>query len=207
MFHKLTGAALAVLLSFGTAQAATVGAFTFDDNAFADSGVIARTIGGTRGPASNPAGLADGNLSSAANLNDSFVEFLFTDNVLINGAGDDLVIFTNTNNNVIRLTTGYGDNDQWYFGSTTFVGVNETGNTSGYGLAAVSFDLSDLGFADGAEVTGGLYLSRGGVFTTVWDVAALNSRSASPNAQVPLPAGLPLLLGALGAFGAMRRFR
>lgn len=94
MCNEIFASALALNLLSGAAQAATVGSFTFDDTAFADTAIIAATTCGTHGP---------GN---------------------------------------------------W-----------------------------------------------GGVFTTVWDVAALNSHDVvivSDPDVVPLPTGLPLLFGALG---------
>lgn len=207
MFQRLTTTLLALALSIGTAHAATVGSFTFDDNAFADDAMVALTIPGTRGPAQSPASAADGDLSTASNLNDSFVELFFTDNVLINGPGDDIVIFSNSNNNVIRLWAGL-NNGPWTTGiGSTIVPVDAPGNTSGFGIAAATIDLSTLGYADGAEITDGIYLARGGVFTTVWDVAALNSRDTTPPppSTVPLPAGIPLLFSALVAFAFLRR--
>ncbi|ABD53636.1 VPLPA-CTERM sorting domain-containing protein [Jannaschia sp. CCS1] len=211
MYHRLVALCWALVLSVGTSQAETVGPFNFDNNAFADGAAIAATVAGTRGPAVGVASAADGNLASAANLNDSFVELFFTDNVLINGAGDDIVIFTNTNNNTVRLTTASTTAVPWVTGISTFIASGEPGNTSGFSLSGQSIDLSDLGFADGAEVTDGLFIYGGGVFTTVWDVAALNSGDAGPTDPppnpVPLPAGFVLLLGGLGALSLARRKR
>ena len=205
MFKRFLPPACALILSAGASYAATIGSFTFADNAFADNASTSLTTGGTRGPAVSPASAADGDFSTASNLNDSFVEIFFTDNILVNGAGADLVIFTNTNNNVIRLTAAASTNAPFVTGSSTFIPVGATGNTSGFSLSAASIDLSDLGFADGAEITDGLFLSRGGVFTTVWDVGALNSRDVPGPNPVPLPAGLPLLLLALGVLKVFRR--
>lgn len=196
-------AAAAMALIGNTASALVVGGFNFDDDAFADRAVIALTTSGTLGPAVGVGAAADGDLSTATNLNDSFVEIFFDDNVLINGAGDDLVIFGGTNNNTIRLSTG-PQTPPSFVGGPNFIPSSAPGNTSGFSLNGATFDLSDLGFADGAEVVDGLFLSRGGVFTTVWDVGALNSRSVS---AVPLPASLPLMLGAIGIFGLVRRLR
>jgi len=196
-------AAAAMALFGNTASALVVGDFIFDDDAFADRAVISSTVSGTRGPAVGVESAADGDLSTAANINDSFVEIFFDDNVLINGPGEDIVIFSGTNNNVIRLSTG--PQTAVVTGSGNFIPSGATGNTSGFSLNGAAIDLSTLGFADGAEVTDGLFLSRGGVFTTVWDVAALNSRSVV--SAVPLPASLPLMLGAIGVLGLVRRLR
>lgn len=205
MFQKILLSACAGALFAGTATAATIGSFTFDDNAFADNAVIALTTGT---PADSPASAADGDLSTATNLNDSFVELFFTDNVLFNGVGDDLVIFGGTNNNVIRLYGAADDNTPWLQGTNNFVPSGAAGNTSGFSLNGATFDLSDLGFADGEEVTSGLFISRGGIFTTVWDVAALNSRDVQtppPPSPIPLPAGMPLLVAGLGGLALLRR--
>lgn len=210
MFHGFCASAMLLTLLVGAAQAATVGSFTFNDNAWADDAVVAATVAGTLGPAAGPAAAADGDLTTAANLNDSFVQIFFTDNVLVNGLGADLIVFGGTNNNTIRVSTGQGT--PWITGANNFIPTGATGNSSGFSLNGALIDLSDLGFADGAEVTDSLFLSRGGVFSTLWDVAALNSRdivvppNPDPN-KVPLPAGLPLLVAGLGALGVMRRRR
>ncbi|MFL4471935.1 VPLPA-CTERM sorting domain-containing protein [Tateyamaria armeniaca] len=219
MFKFLTAAFVASGVMAGAASATTVSfttfpnsfnnnpeTLTFDANAWADNATIASTAGGGT-PAASPASGADGDLSTATNLNNSIVEISFTDNVLINGAGADLVIFQNTNNNVIQLSSGATFPNLASGTFRGFIRANEPGNTSGFEIGVLEFDLSDLGFADGAEVTDGLFLRRASIFSTVWDVAALNSRSvvAPPVNPVPLPAGLPLLLAGLGVFALLRR--
>lgn len=207
----------AMLALAGTAaQAVTIGSLSFDQEAFADNASIALTVGGTRGPAQSPASGADGDFTTATNLNDSFVELVFTDNVLFNGPGADLVIFRNTNNNVIRVSLGAGTNFSVVTSgslgnSFESISASDPGNPTQFGFTAALIDLSTLGVADGAEFTDGIFLSRGGVFTTVWDVAALNSRDVITNppnpAAVPLPAAAWMLIAAIGGLAALGRNR
>ncbi|MEM6374077.1 MAG: VPLPA-CTERM sorting domain-containing protein [Pseudomonadota bacterium] len=219
MFKFLTAAFVASCVLAGAASATTVSfttfptsfninpqTLTFDADAWADNAEIVSTSSGGI-PASSPEGGADGDLATATNLNNSVVEISFTDNVLINGQGNDLVIFQNTNNNVIQLSAETTFTTLGVQSPVQFIRANEPNNTSGFQIGVFEFDLSDLGFAPGAEVTDGLFLRRASVFGTVWDVAALNSRSvvSPPVNPVPLPAGLPLLLVGLGALGMLRR--
>lgn len=207
MFKYTKAAGLAMLMGCGAVQASTVtiGGFTFDESAFADNAEIVATNGSIA--AVNPGAGTDGDLTTATNLNDSVVEIFFENNVLINGPGADLVVFQGTNNNTIVLRDVPGPGTT-LAGTLNFIPSSDPTNPSGFALNAATYDLSDLGYAEGVEFTDGLFLRRGGIFSTVWDVAALNSRAVviDPGpGTIPLPAGLPLLMGALAVFGWMRR--
>jgi hypothetical protein len=86
-----------------------------------------------------------------------------------------------------------------------FLGTFNAGEGgANFGGGIYGWDLSDYGFADGQAYAGGLRIVPGGIFSRVYDIAALNSRPAAP---VPLQAGLPLLLAGLGGLAVLRRRR
>ena len=141
-----------ICLSFGAAQAATIGTYTFDDNAFADAAEISTGVGG----AGVPAAAADGDLGTEFQLNMNLagnpvatVAFSFTDNVLFNGPGIDLIAFGDNNNGRLRLERIGVKGPFQGAGLGTF-GVGEGGALYGGGING--WDLSDFGFgADGTE--------------------------------------------------------
>ncbi len=107
MFRKLIGAfvGLAMMGMAGTANAITIGSFTFDQNAFADAvGTTTGTITTFETIATPPFFLIDQILVGAAltgsDLNSGVfcdlsctIELLFTDNTVVNRVGTDLILF------------------------------------------------------------------------------------------------------------------
>lgn len=195
---------LITALTGGGAAAATVGTITFDDNAWADG---VRLISGFGDGV--PAHPADGNTSSIFNLvggnENAKIEILFTDNLLRNGDGDDLVLFYGSNNNALSVTIN--DVTKSTNGrSFDFIANGGVGNNSGFSIIATKFDLDEFNIAAGATLSGGIFLEAGGIVGAVNDVAALNSTAVPDATVVPLPATLPLLAGGLAMIAAMRRW-
>jgi hypothetical protein len=134
-----------------------------------------------------------------SNASSAYLHLGFTDNVLVNGPGDDLVVWE----------VGTPDN----FGmSLTVGGVVHTIVSVASGLADCgAFDcniaylnLDDLGVAAGAAVTSlvfnmGFPFANTSTSPTLGAAAALNSRS------VPEPGSVLLLLGALSVLALRRR--
>lgn len=191
-------------LAGGGAAAATVGTLTFDDDAWADSVVLTSGVG-----TGDPAAAADGDASTIFDLrNDTAgnatIEVLFTDNLLKNGPGDDLVVFYGSNNNALNVMIN-GQSDSTAGKPFVFVANGGVGNNSGFSILGTSFDLDHFGIAADATLSGGIFLSMGGIFGSVHDVAALNSTDVAGATVVPLPATLPLLAGGLLMAAAIRR--
>lgn len=192
----------------GLASAATIGTITFNDNAYADAAEISTGVGG----AGVPANAADGDLGTEFQLNFNLVgnpaatlAFSFIDNQLFNGAGIDLIAFGDNNNGVLRLErigTAFPGLQGQFLGTFN---VGEGGALYGGGI--YGWDLSDYGYADGEAYTSGLRIAPGGIFSRVYDIAALNSRDVVTNpGAIPLPAAGWLLIGGLaGIFGLGRR--
>ena len=193
------------------ASATTIGPVTFDDNAFADAAEISTGVGGL----GSPAAAADGDLGTEFQLNfnlsgnpEATVAFSFTDNELFNGDGIDLVAFGDNNNGALRLERiGIAGPTQGSLLGTFSVG--EGGSLFGGGVWG--WDLSDFGFADGEAYTTGLRIAPEGIFSRIYDIAAINSRDVviDPGpSPIPLPAAGFLLLGGFaGLIGLGRRRR
>ncbi len=195
----LASAVLAAVLTLGGAAAnaasVTVGSFTFDNSAYADTSAVAA------GSVFNVGNMVGGTLNSVVSGFGSgdVISFGFTDNTLVNGAGFDLLIFEGfslAENSNLSLTLN---------GSSIFGTFQESATTaSNFTVNIFAYDLSDLGVGAGQSVSGSLFITPTSISTP--DIAAIAAIGSV--APVPLPAGLPLLLAGLGAFGiAARRKR
>jgi hypothetical protein len=219
------------------AATVTIGGFSFDDSSYVDSatlvqGVIDPVSGplaagnvdegadASGGPVSIT-GLVGGNFNTFTSLTNSqfippdLVQIFFTNNTLVNGPGADLLFFGQgggaTGLPTIRVN-GTGAMNAHILvgaGSVPLNSLSTLTTQSNIPLNLGTFDFSSLGYADGAAITDPLYVVRG-FSVSVFAVAALNNQVIAPPpppSAVPLPAGLPLLLAGLGAFGLLRRSR
>lgn len=199
-FGLAVSAAIPVAFAFAApAQAATtIGGYNFDDNAFVDTLVGSfgnyTVVGGTLSSV-----LTDTDAGTYAYSFDggAFLDLAFTDNVAINGAGNDLVLFEM--GNVL---------DGWNvtIGGVTlpFLPVDTGFDEAGFNLDAAAFDLTAFGIAPGGEVSS-LRLSFAPAATVASTslVGALNS--APVGGAVPEPATWAMMILGFGAIGGMLR--
>lgn len=201
-------ATLGVLVGAGVhAAPVTVAGFTYDDGlrAFADdafqvSGSL-RLCGET---VSVSSALSGPDLFDCVNSADSagaFVEVVFTDNGVVNGAGADLVIYELSG----PLSPGAID-DRERFGVSVFDGVDfpafqlfspvdtgfrTTGGVNPEGVFAVQVDLTDFGFATGSTTQRlRLHIFNVNLGTKSGDITALGAL----NSAEPVPEASPALL-------------
>jgi predicted acyltransferase (DUF342 family) len=108
------------------------------------------------------------------------------------------------------LTDGTAADILWEIGGDLNVGSNAflLGTIYTSGTTTIQ-DADDITIQGGAKITGALY-SMGGIYigsNTEFNYVQHNSFGQTQPGVIPLPAGLPLLLGALGALGVARRRR
>ena len=194
---RLVNAALAAFaLSFTAAEAATVGGFTFADDAIADE-LTASTgtfsvSGGTLAQVltdASPDTWAGGNGPGLS------LTLAFVDNVVVNDAGADIVLFELGVPGTFDVTIN---------GVTlSFLSAATGGVAAGFALNAALIDLSAFGLATLSSLFIGMTSTAGNNPPPALSlVAALNSR---PVGEVPLPAALPLFLAGIGGLAAARR--
>lgn len=190
------------LLALGTPAAhATIikGSLTFDDNAFIDSYL------GSGGNVSVLTGSVATNLlgddlsqevllwPGDPQVGDGFIDLAFTDNVAYNGPGADLAIFEAVGVDPMNVTIEVG-------GTTLLVTPVDAGFTDGVSQNVALIDLSDFGFAPGAEIsTLRLAYAPGYGGAEPTGIGALNSRT------VPEPCSLALLGIGLAGIGFARK--
>lgn len=181
------------LVSNPTYATTIVDGESFDDNAFADillssSSLADFTILG--GAPSVEAAVVGSDIGTAAfsAFTDAFIELGFTDNVLINGPGDDLAIFElNVIEPVVVTING--------------VSVTETGADSGslsgilnpagflFSMNLTKFDLDDFGLPSGAKVSS----------IKVQSVCTAASAALFPCSEGDLAASAFIVIGALNS--------
>ncbi|WP_425038549.1 VPLPA-CTERM sorting domain-containing protein [Primorskyibacter sp. S187A] len=207
---RKTLAAAAIMVAPGIAAAGPLSAvedgFTILDGAIKVSASGATDSGGFGGLEN----LVDGDLSTGfPNLDNGNVLTFSFDGGITNEAGADfLIIDGRYDAGFISVTVGGGslafDADDFYDTGVDDA-LEDAISSYTYDVFALLVDLSDFGIADGANVSGfSMQTLSGSAFDPI-DVAAI--REGVVTAPVPLPAGLPLLLGGLGALGLARRKR
>ena len=187
------------------ASAVTIGGFTFEDNAFADS------LDGSLGTfTTDPPGdtlesvLTDIDENTGAFSRDfgALVQLGFTDNSVVNGTGTDLVLFELGTGSVDRVGVSleFGGTEVLYdFSSPT--GIS--------GLNAAEINLDDFGIAADASISSVIIRLdiESGQMTVplLTEVGALNSATVNP---VPVPAAVWMFgTGVIGLVGIGRRRR
>ncbi len=163
MYRKLIGACagLAMMGMAGTANAITIGSFTFDQNAFADA--VGTTTGSiltfvTIGPPppefltntiSVDAALTGSDLNSGVFCNaPCTIELLFTDNTVVNRVGTDLILFEQGGAESTFVTIG--ETERLISSFVTAAGVADL---TGALINMFSIDLDDFGIASGGLIS------------------------------------------------------
>jgi VPDSG-CTERM motif len=195
---------MSLLLNAAPAHALVVGGINFDSNAFAD------TLQSSSGSFSTSGGALSSVLTDvdAATYAFSFspgayVQLGFTDNLVVNGAGNDLALFEVGVPDSFRFSLTIGGFTQTYNSVAT-------GDTAGgFSLNLAQVDLSTFGVAAGATIDSiviGLDIpASGGTVPSLSLVGAINSRSAGvPDGGATL--GL-LASSCLALVGLRRRVR
>ncbi|MEM7743890.1 MAG: VPLPA-CTERM sorting domain-containing protein [Pseudomonadota bacterium] len=184
----------ATAVSSASAAPVTIGQFTFDDSAFADS------VSVVDGSVTNVGNMADGDVSTNARLGSGdVVQFGFT-NTIINATGFDILVFellAAPEVTALSLTLG---------GASVNGTLIESTGPDLSRINTFGFDLDDLGVAAGATLSGDVFLSRAFSGTTP-DIGEIAGFDTGITAAIPLPAGMFLVLTGLGVFGWVARRR
>jgi len=192
-------AALTAALAAGGADAAIIkGSLAFVGNAFADEARILPPGGAIpHGAATVEAAVTGPLLSSYIDAFDmgEILEVTFTDNAVVNGPGNDLVVFEALAVNLFRVAV-YASGEAAPSAYRSYVPVAQ-GIIDGMPMNTALIDLSDYGLPPDAEVTRLLVQSEDQNGTEIAGLGALNS--------VPEPASA-LLIG-LGAVSLLARRR
>jgi len=195
----LTGALCAAALATSAQAAVSVGGYNFNNNAFADS-LLGSSGSYTTSGGSLAAVLTDTDPGTYAFSFDqgAYVDLGFTDNVVVNGAGNDLVLFELGVPDTFNVTIN---------GVTlTFPTVGTGFNAGGFALNAVALNLDAFGLGAGSTINS-LRLSfvNNGTVASTSLVGALNSRDA--NGGVPEPATWAMMITGFGLVGGVLRSR
>lgn len=203
---------LALLGGFavGTANAVSIGGFTFADNAFADLAVPGAGVFGTSGGSVSSV-LADTDVGTyaysdqtaeAPDVPGQSVTLSFNDNDLFNGSGDDLVLFELGN-----ASQGFNDSIDVTINSikNTYT-FSYTGDTVGiWDIAAAAINLDDFG-VNGTTNISSILIGMAVVHPTAGTVPSLSLVGALNTTPVPVPAAVWLFgSGLIGMVGLARR--
>ena len=209
MHSKHFAAAAGLLIAASGAQAAlSIGGLTFDDKAYADRLISSAGDYTVSGP-SLAAALTDQDLSTWATsmTPGARVVLGFTDNVVVNGPGNDLALFEVGHEAYEYSQEGFDSFDITINGITrTYFTTETTTIVDDHNVNMTTLDLSFFGIAEGAsikQVQIGMDFDTRGSRPQLQLVAAIHS---GPVAAVPEPQTYALLAAGLGlvAFAARR---
>lgn len=178
----------------------SVGGYTFADNAFADQVTGSSGNYWVMNAATLPAAVTGSDTNSfVRNLGGSaaYIDFAFTDNAIVNGAGADLVLFELGSPDLFTITLN---------GMTRSAQSLATGfSSAGYSLNAAAIDLDVFGLASGATVNQLrlTFTDQPGSNAAVAAIGALNSTTSA----VPETKTWGMFLAGFGILGAILRRR
>ena len=209
MKHHLLISILFGVVLFATINASavtTIGGINFEDNAFADT--LIQSVGAfdiTGGTLADVLTDIDEGTFAFSFTPGAFVELGFTDNVLVNGGGDDLALFELgvPDSFDLSLTLGGVTNN--------YLSVDTGFDAAGFNLNVATINLDDFGVASGASVSSlvvGLdTLGSGGTVPSLALVGAINSIpvDGSGGAAVPEPSTYALFIIGLVGLGYCKR--
>ncbi len=190
----------AALAASAASASVSVGGYTFDNNAFVDA-LTASSGSYTTSGGSLASVLTDVNAASYAFSFSpgAYVDLSFTDNVAVNGAGKDIVLFE------LGVPDGWNVTIGGITNSYTSAGTGFT--AGGFGLNAAAFDLSDFGIAAGSSISSlrlSFFTAGGGTIASTSLIGALNS---GPAGGVPEASTWAMLIAGFGLTGAAMRRR
>lgn len=157
----------------------TVGSKSYEDYQFADSTSL--TIGTSIRPPANASGQ---DFNSFVTLNDTnALSVVFSDNFLFNGSGFDIVVFELAALEVPSLSLSVGGG---LISGTLLERVRDFPGTR-YIINVFGFDLSDLGVANGALYSDGLFLRTVSNEPDIAAIAAVNGGRFVNNVEISEP--------------------
>lgn len=202
----LNAAAALLIAAAPAAQALEIGGLSLDEAAFADTLMASSgtydTAGGTL-----EAVLTDASLSSWARSSTpgAWVELGFTDNRVVNGAGNDIALFEQGHEAYEYSQEGFDSFEITINGITRLYFTTETTTiVDDHNVNMTMLDLSFFGMADGATIDRlriGMDYETRGSYPQLMLVAGIHSVAA----PVPEPATAASALLGLAALALWRR--
>lgn len=197
--------ATTLLAALPAAQALQIGGLTLAEAGFADTLIASQGVYTTSGGSLAQA-LTDHSLSTWARsaTPGAFVVLGFSDNRVVNGAGNDIALFEQGHEAYEYSQEGFDSFNITINGITrTYFTTETTTIVDDHNVNMTSLDLSFFGIAEGASIDrlqiGMDYVTRDSL-PQLMLVAAIHSVAA----PVPEPAAWALMLAGLGAVGARR---